>query len=40
MADARQDRAARVALATGCPVIPIGQWGAQDILPAYRFVRT
>ncbi len=27
--------AARVALATGCPVIPIGQWGAQDILPAY-----
>ncbi|MDQ6934649.1 MAG: 1-acyl-sn-glycerol-3-phosphate acyltransferase [Actinomycetota bacterium] len=27
--------AARIALATGCPVIPIGQWGAQDILPAY-----
>jgi 1-acyl-sn-glycerol-3-phosphate acyltransferase len=27
--------AARIALATGCPVIPIGQWGAQDVLPAY-----
>jgi 1-acyl-sn-glycerol-3-phosphate acyltransferase len=27
--------AARIALETGCPVIPIGQWGAQDILPAY-----
>ena len=27
--------AARIALATGCPVIPIGQWGAQDMLPAY-----
>jgi 1-acyl-sn-glycerol-3-phosphate acyltransferase len=27
--------AARIALATGCPVIPIGQWGAQDLLPAY-----
>jgi 1-acyl-sn-glycerol-3-phosphate acyltransferase len=27
--------AARIALATGCPVIPVGQWGAQDILPAY-----
>jgi 1-acyl-sn-glycerol-3-phosphate acyltransferase len=27
--------AARIALTTGCPVIPIGQWGAQDILPAY-----
>ncbi len=27
--------AARIALSTGCPVIPIGQWGAQDILPAY-----
>jgi 1-acyl-sn-glycerol-3-phosphate acyltransferase len=27
--------AARIALQTGCPVIPIGQWGAQDILPAY-----
>jgi 1-acyl-sn-glycerol-3-phosphate acyltransferase len=24
--------AARIALATGCPVIPIGQWGAQDIM--------
>jgi 1-acyl-sn-glycerol-3-phosphate acyltransferase len=27
--------AARIALATRCPVIPIGQWGAQEILPAY-----
>lgn len=27
--------AARIALATGCPVIPVGQWGAQDVLPAY-----
>jgi 1-acyl-sn-glycerol-3-phosphate acyltransferase len=27
--------AARMALETGCPVIPIGQWGAQEILPAY-----
>lgn len=27
--------AARIALETGCPVIPIGQWGAQDLLPAY-----
>jgi 1-acyl-sn-glycerol-3-phosphate acyltransferase len=24
--------AARIAFATGCPVIPIGQWGAQDIM--------
>lgn len=27
--------AARVALETGCPVIPVGQWGAQRVLPAY-----
>jgi 1-acyl-sn-glycerol-3-phosphate acyltransferase len=27
--------AARIALATECPVIPIGQWGVQDLLPAY-----
>jgi len=27
--------AARIALATGAPVIPIGQWGAQKLLPAY-----
>lgn len=27
--------AARIALETGCPVIPIGQWGAQELLPAY-----
>jgi 1-acyl-sn-glycerol-3-phosphate acyltransferase len=24
--------AARIAFATGCPVIPVGQWGAQDIM--------
>jgi 1-acyl-sn-glycerol-3-phosphate acyltransferase len=27
--------AARVALATGAPVIPIAQWGAQQVLPPY-----
>lgn len=27
--------AARIALATGCPVIPVGQWGVQDLMPAY-----
>ncbi|HEV2796582.1 MAG TPA: lysophospholipid acyltransferase family protein [Nocardioides sp.] len=27
--------AARIALATGCPVIPVGQWGAQEILWPY-----
>ncbi len=27
--------AARVALTTGCPVIPIAQWGAQDLLAPY-----
>lgn len=27
--------AARIALSTGCPVIPVGQWGVQDLLPAY-----
>ncbi|KGN31834.1 acyltransferase [Knoellia sinensis KCTC 19936] len=27
--------AARIALATGCPVIPIAQWGAQEILAPY-----
>jgi 1-acyl-sn-glycerol-3-phosphate acyltransferase len=27
--------AARIALATGCPVIPVGQWGAQELWPAY-----
>jgi 1-acyl-sn-glycerol-3-phosphate acyltransferase len=30
--------AARVALATGCPVIPVAQWGPQEILPAYTKV--
>jgi 1-acyl-sn-glycerol-3-phosphate acyltransferase len=28
--------AARVALATGAPVIPIAQWGPQDVLAPYR----
>jgi 1-acyl-sn-glycerol-3-phosphate acyltransferase len=27
--------AARIALETGCPVIPIGQWGAHELLPPY-----
>jgi 1-acyl-sn-glycerol-3-phosphate acyltransferase len=27
--------AARIALTTGCPVIPIAQWGANDILAPY-----
>jgi 1-acyl-sn-glycerol-3-phosphate acyltransferase len=27
--------AARVALTTGCPVIPIGHWGVQELLPPY-----
>jgi 1-acyl-sn-glycerol-3-phosphate acyltransferase len=27
--------AARIALETACPVIPVGQWGAQDVLPPY-----
>jgi 1-acyl-sn-glycerol-3-phosphate acyltransferase len=27
--------AARIALATGCPVLPVGQWGAQALLPPY-----
>jgi 1-acyl-sn-glycerol-3-phosphate acyltransferase len=27
--------AARIALSTGAPVIPIAQWGAQEILPPY-----
>jgi 1-acyl-sn-glycerol-3-phosphate acyltransferase len=30
--------AARIALATGRPVIPVGQWGAQDLLPPYDTV--
>ena len=24
--------AARIALRTGCPVVPIGQWGAQELM--------
>ena len=27
--------AARIALATGCPVIPVGQWGAHEVLAPY-----
>lgn len=27
--------AARISLTTGCPVIPVAQWGAQEILPPY-----
>jgi len=27
--------AARIALATGAPVIPVAQWGVQELLPAY-----
>jgi 1-acyl-sn-glycerol-3-phosphate acyltransferase len=27
--------AARIALATGCPVVPVGQWGAHRLLPPY-----
>lgn len=27
--------AARITLATGCPVIPVGQWGAQQLLAPY-----
>ena len=27
--------AARIALETGCPVVPVGHWGAQDLLPPY-----
>lgn len=28
--------AARLALLTGCPVIPLGQWGAQDVMPGKK----
>jgi 1-acyl-sn-glycerol-3-phosphate acyltransferase len=28
--------AARIALSTGCPVVPIGQWGAQEIMYGKR----
>ncbi len=27
--------AARIALTTGCPVIPVAQWGPQEVLPPY-----
>jgi 1-acyl-sn-glycerol-3-phosphate acyltransferase len=30
--------AARVALETGCPLIPVAQWGAQGLLPYHSFV--
>lgn len=28
--------AARIALAAGCPVIPVGQWGAHKVMPGRR----
>src|SRR4029453_8452748 len=28
--------AARLAFTTGCPVVPIGQWGAQELMPGRR----
>lgn len=31
--------AARVAFQSGCPVIPIGQWGAQEVLPGKKLTR-
>lgn len=27
--------AARIALATGCPVVPVAHWGVQELLPPY-----
>jgi len=30
--------AARLALATGAPVIPVGQWGANDVMPGKKLV--
>lgn len=31
--------AARIALTSGCPVVPIGQWGAQDVLGGKKLTR-
>ncbi|WP_157974224.1 lysophospholipid acyltransferase family protein, partial [Desertihabitans aurantiacus] len=28
--------AARIALASGCPVVPVGQWGVQELMPGKR----
>lgn len=28
--------AARIALSTGCPVIPVAQWGPEQLLPPYK----
>ena len=28
--------AARLALKTGCPVVPLGQWGAQELMPGRK----
>jgi 1-acyl-sn-glycerol-3-phosphate acyltransferase len=28
--------AARLTLTTGCPVVPVGQWGAQELMPGRR----
>ncbi len=35
MADARPHRAARLALGTGVPVVPVAQWGVQEVYPAW-----
>jgi 1-acyl-sn-glycerol-3-phosphate acyltransferase len=29
---------ARIALATGCPLIPVAQWGPQEVLPPYTWL--
>ena len=31
--------AARIALSTGCPVVPVAQWGPEQLLPAYKGTR-
>ena len=28
--------AARLGFTTGCPVVPIGQWGAQELMPGLK----
>jgi 1-acyl-sn-glycerol-3-phosphate acyltransferase len=28
--------AARLTLTTGCPIVPVGQWGAQELMPGRR----
>lgn len=29
---------ARIALATGCPLVPVAQWGPQEVLPPYTWL--